>query len=66
MLYPISSVDRLTLCQGDSQANESHDIFFNVLGNDNPNDSTNPTIPNTIEQVPCTVIVFIATENVNK
>lgn len=37
-----------------------------VRGIDRPKDTTNPTTPKTSEQVPCSVMVFMATVNVSK
>ena len=48
------------------QAIASHDTFFIVRGRDNMNESINPTTPKTIEQVPCSVKVFIITVKVKR
>lgn len=43
---------------------ESHDIFCRVRGREQMKETTRPTTPKTIEQVPWLVIEFIATVNV--
>ena len=45
---------------------ESHETFDNVRGRQRKKDSTSPTTPNTIVQVPCSVMEFMATVKVNR
>jgi hypothetical protein len=49
-----------------SQINKSQVFRSNVRGIASRNDTINPTTPNTIEQVACLVVVFMATVKVNK
>lgn len=44
----------------------NHDTFFIVRGREKINERINPTTPNTIEQVPWSVKVFIITVKVNR
>ena len=48
-----------------SQAIDIQDTFFNVRGIVSAAQSIKPTIPKTMEQVPCSVTVFIISENVS-
>lgn len=47
------------------QANENQETLRRVRGKAKMNETIKPTIPNTIEQVPWSVIVSIMTLNVN-
>lgn len=59
-------------CQHDSrvssnvQTSDNQDMLTRVLGREQMNEMIIPTIPKTMEQVPCSVMVFIATVKVNK
>lgn len=46
------------------QTIESHDIFSNVLGKERMKEMTMPTTPQTMEQVTCLVMAFMATTKV--
>lgn len=48
------------------QTIDSQDIFTRVRGKDRMKERTIPTTPNTIEQVPCPVMVFIAMVKVRR
>lgn len=47
------------------EANESHETLRSVRGRARTKDTTRPTTPKTMEQVPCSVRVFIITVKVS-